>query len=103
MSHTDLARSRALWNRSHLDLRSDEILAQILDRGTLEDWRALYELARTDPALRTRAPAAGLRRRHLTQRERPAFARPGHLARSERPPCLDPQRSLSFSAEEPRV
>ena len=54
MSLTDLAHSRALWNRSHLDLRSDEILAQILDRGTLDDWRAVYSLARTDPGLRTR-------------------------------------------------
>lgn len=49
-----LARSRALWNRSHLDLRSDEILAQILDRGTMDDWRALFALASTDPSLRTR-------------------------------------------------
>lgn len=39
-----LARSRALWNRSRLDLRSDETLAQILDRGSVEDWRALYAL-----------------------------------------------------------
>jgi hypothetical protein len=54
MSRTSLARSRALWNRSHLDLRSDEVLAQILDRGSLADWRELYALAREDPALRTR-------------------------------------------------
>jgi hypothetical protein len=46
--------SPALWNRSHLDLRSDEILAQILDRGTLADWRELFALARTDRALRER-------------------------------------------------
>jgi hypothetical protein len=39
-----LARSRALWNRSRLDLRSDETLAQILDRGSVEDWRALYAI-----------------------------------------------------------
>ena len=49
-----LAQSPALWNRARLDLRSDEILAQLLDRGTLEDWRALYELARGDAALRER-------------------------------------------------
>ena len=46
--------SPALWNRSHLDLRSDEILAQILDRGTLADWRDLFALARDDAALRQR-------------------------------------------------
>lgn len=39
-----LERSRALWNRRGLDLESDEILAQILDRGSLDDWRALYRL-----------------------------------------------------------
>ena len=39
-----LARSRALWNRSALDLDSDEVLAQILDYGSLADWRALYVL-----------------------------------------------------------
>ncbi len=49
-----LEHSRALWNRSHLDLKSDEILAQILDRGEIEAWRELYALARTDPALRRR-------------------------------------------------
>jgi hypothetical protein len=43
-----LARSRALWNRNRLDLRSDETLAQILDFGTLEDWRALYSLLRRE-------------------------------------------------------
>jgi len=41
----DLTRSRALWNRSHLDLASDEVLAQILDRGELEAWREIYRLA----------------------------------------------------------
>ena len=45
---------RALWNRDALDLRSDEILAQILDRGELVDWRELYRLARGDAQLRTR-------------------------------------------------
>lgn len=49
-----LSRSPALWNRDRLDLRSDEILAQLLDRGRLEDWRALYALCREDPALRGR-------------------------------------------------
>lgn len=49
-----LERSRGLWNRSHLDLRSDEVLAQILDRGDLDDWRELYRLAAQDPALRRR-------------------------------------------------
>jgi hypothetical protein len=39
-----LARSRALWNRRHLDLRSDETLAQIIDRGAVADWSALYAL-----------------------------------------------------------
>jgi hypothetical protein len=49
-----LERSPALWNRSRLDLRSDETLAQLLDRGTLEDWRELYRLARRDAELRAR-------------------------------------------------
>jgi hypothetical protein len=43
-----------LWNRSGCDLESDEVLAQILDRGTLADWRALYRRARSDPRLRAR-------------------------------------------------
>jgi hypothetical protein len=41
----DLARSQALWNRQSLDLESDEVLAQIMDRGELEAWRALCRLA----------------------------------------------------------
>jgi hypothetical protein len=49
-----LAQSKALWNRDRLDLRSDEVLAQVLDRGSLEDWRALYALAKEDAALRAR-------------------------------------------------
>ncbi|HSL84588.1 MAG TPA: hypothetical protein VLF66_17575 [Thermoanaerobaculia bacterium] len=49
-----LERSGALWNRSRLDLRSEETLAQILDRGSLDDWRALYRLAEEDPELRAR-------------------------------------------------
>ena len=54
MPDFDLSRSRALWNRSRLDLRSDEVLAQLLDRGELAAWRALYELARQDAVLRGR-------------------------------------------------
>jgi hypothetical protein len=37
-----------------VDLSSDEVLAQILDRGRMEDWRALYALAKNDRALRQR-------------------------------------------------
>jgi hypothetical protein len=51
---TALEESRALWNRSRLDLRSDEVLAQILDRGGLQDWRALYRRACQDAELRRR-------------------------------------------------
>ena len=49
-----LGRSRALWNRTELDLGSDEMLAQILDRGELDAWRELYRLARSDARLRAR-------------------------------------------------
>jgi hypothetical protein len=42
------------WNRSRLDLESDEVLAQILDRGDVEAWRELFDLASTEPALRRR-------------------------------------------------
>lgn len=49
-----MERSRALWNRRSLDLSSDEVLAQILDRGSLQDWRVLYRLAARDRALRVR-------------------------------------------------
>lgn len=41
----DLSRSRALWNRNGLNLESDEVLAQILDRGEVEAWREIYRLA----------------------------------------------------------
>ncbi len=54
MSPPTLEGSRALWNRSALDLRSDEVLAQILDRGEMSAWRALYRLARDDRTLRVR-------------------------------------------------
>ena len=46
--------SRANWNRSRFDLKSDEALAQVLDRGEMAAWRDLYRLARTDPHLRAR-------------------------------------------------
>jgi hypothetical protein len=49
-----LARSRALWNRERLELTSDEVLAQILDRGEIEAWRELYAKAAVDAALRKR-------------------------------------------------
>jgi hypothetical protein len=49
-----LEASRALWNRTELALESDEVLAQILDRGEMAAWRALYRQARTDPHLRAR-------------------------------------------------
>lgn len=49
-----LSQSRALWNRDGFDLASNEALAQVLDRGSMEDWRALYALAKADPQLRAR-------------------------------------------------
>ena len=54
MKSDPLDTSRALWNRTGLDLTSDEVLAQILDRGERASWRALYQAARTDTQLRTR-------------------------------------------------
>jgi hypothetical protein len=42
------------WNRSRMDLASDEILAQVLDRGDLAAWRELYHLAAGDERLRRR-------------------------------------------------
>ncbi len=54
MTDPVLSRSRALWNRAALDLRSDEVLAQILDRGEMDAWRAIYRLAGRDPELRQR-------------------------------------------------
>ena len=50
----ELEASRALWNRKRLHLRSDEVLAQILDRGEVAAWRALYVLAGDDPTMRRR-------------------------------------------------
>ena len=60
----DLSTSRALWNRDHFDLESDEILAQLLDRGEIAAWRELYRLASGDDD-----EARTLRRRilHLCQ------------------------------------
>jgi len=46
--------SRALWNRSAFSLTSDEVLAQLLDRGQMAEWRAIYSLAKTDITLRSR-------------------------------------------------
>ncbi len=60
MSRFELSRSVALWNRDRLDLRSDEVLAQILDRGEVEAWREIYLLA-SEPG----EEAAKLRQRIL--------------------------------------
>lgn len=60
MSRFDLSTSQALWNRERLALESDEVLAQILDRGELEAWREVYRLA-SGPGVE----AARLRRRIL--------------------------------------
>ncbi len=51
---TRLAASKAMWNRSAVDLRSDEQLAQLMDRGSLADWAALRDLAVADASLRSR-------------------------------------------------
>ena len=45
MNRFDLSRSQALWNRTGLVLESDEVLAQLLDRGEIEAWRELYRMA----------------------------------------------------------
>ena len=60
MSRFDLSRSQALWNRGGLALESDEVLAQLLDRGEIEVWRELYRIA-SGPG----EEAAALRRRIL--------------------------------------
>ena len=54
MSTEALERVVVGWNRSRLDLASDEVLAQVLDRGDLAAWRELYRLAAGDPELRRR-------------------------------------------------
>ncbi|MBK5254476.1 MAG: hypothetical protein JJE39_00435 [Vicinamibacteria bacterium] len=51
---TLLAGSKAFWNRSSVDLRSDEQLAQLMDRGSVADWAILRDLAVEDASLRTR-------------------------------------------------
>jgi hypothetical protein len=60
LSRFDLSTSRALWNRQGYSLESDEILAQILDRGEVAAWRELYRLA-AEPS----EEGAALRRRIL--------------------------------------
>jgi hypothetical protein len=50
----ELERTVVGWNRSRLDLASDEVLAQVLDRGDLAAWRELYQLAAADRRLRER-------------------------------------------------
>jgi hypothetical protein len=60
MSRFDLATSQALWNRGSFALESDEVLAQILDRGEMAAWREIYQLA-AGPS----EEAAALRRRIL--------------------------------------
>ena len=54
MSGAGIETSRALWNRCEIDLESDEVLAQLLDRGEMEAWREIYRLARGDARLRAR-------------------------------------------------
>lgn len=54
MSVRALERTVVSWNRSRLDLDSDEVLAQILDRGDLPAWRELYRMAAGDEGLRGR-------------------------------------------------
>lgn len=49
-----LARTVLSWNRREFDLASDEILAQVLDRGSLDAWKELYALAARDAGLRSR-------------------------------------------------
>ncbi|HKH46889.1 MAG TPA: hypothetical protein VKM72_19700 [Thermoanaerobaculia bacterium] len=60
MSESVSFTSQALWNRNRLVLESDEVLAQILDRGNLADWREIYRLA-----ARPGQEGADLRRRIL--------------------------------------
>ncbi len=54
ITSAQLAGSKAFWNRSAVDLRSDEQLAQLMDRGSVEDWAVLRDLALEDAALRSR-------------------------------------------------
>ena len=80
LSTSALERTVVGWNRSRLDLRSDEVLAQILDRGDLAAWKELYALAAED-----RPPAAADPRRDPTG----AVALPGVLAGRPREPGRD--------------
>ena len=54
MSSPPALSTQALWNRATVEVQTDEMLAQILDRGEMASWRALYKMAETDPALRAR-------------------------------------------------
>ncbi len=54
MSTRALERVVVGWNRDRFDLASDEMLAQVLDRGDLASWRELYGLAAGDEGLRRR-------------------------------------------------
>lgn len=58
MSTTAMERTVVGWNRDRLDLDSDEVLAQVLDRGDLAAWRELYGLAASNALLRQRLLAA---------------------------------------------
>jgi hypothetical protein len=68
MSTPAIDRMVVAWNRDRVDLASDEILAQVLDRGDLAAWRELYRLAAND---------AGLRRRILAVVNRVPLPYPG--------------------------
>ena len=57
MSTRAIEQTVVSWNRDRLDLASDEILAQVLDRGDLAAWRELYQLAADDERLRRRIVA----------------------------------------------
>lgn len=61
MSTEALERAVIGWNRTRLDLASDEVIAQVLDRGDLAAWRELFRLAADDTVLRRRI--AGVVRR----------------------------------------
>ena len=53
MSTRALERLVVGWNRSRLDLASDEVLAQVLDRGDVEAWSELYPVSYTHLTLPT--------------------------------------------------
>jgi len=54
MSVEALERVVLRWNRDRLDMASDEVLAQLLDRGDLAAYREIYRRAGADPGLRLR-------------------------------------------------